>query len=66
MKAIFETEDRREMLRLAHSEDMAIVLWEIVNNLWREFEDSPERDTIWERIRQTIEDQGIDVNDLII
>lgn len=37
MKAIFETEEPLEIKRVAKSADMAMCLFEIIHNGWRDF-----------------------------
>ena len=66
MKATFETDDPFEIKRLAKSEDMALCLWEIVNNTWQEFSTTDHGDKkTWDKINQIISNHNLDVYDLI-
>jgi hypothetical protein len=45
---------------------MALCLWEIVHNGWREFKHSDyEYEKAWDKIRGIISDHNIDIDDLI-
>lgn len=66
MKATFESDDQIEIKRLAKSTDMAICLWEIVHNGWREFKHTDyDYEKAWDKIREIIFEHNIDVDDLI-
>jgi hypothetical protein len=66
MKAIFESDDQTEIKRLAKSTDMALCLWEIVHNGWREFKHSDyDYKKAWDKIRDIISEHNIDIDDLI-
>ena len=67
MKVTFQSEDPKAIKRLAKSEDMAIVLFEIQANLWRRWKhtEEPNLEQVWEAINELYEEHGIDVNDLI-
>lgn len=66
MKTIFESDDPKEIKRLAKSEDMAMCLWEIVHNGWREFKHTDyDYERAWGKIREIISEHNIDVDDLI-
>jgi hypothetical protein len=62
MKVTFESEDTKEINRLAKSLDMALALFEIKYNLFRKIEHNTE---IAEEIYEILEDNGINLNDLI-
>jgi hypothetical protein len=67
MKVTFQSEDPKAIKRLAKSEDMAIVLFEIQQNLWRRWKhtEEPNLEQVWEAINELYDEHGIDVNDLI-
>ncbi len=66
MKASFKTNDETEIKRLAKSTDMALCLWEIVHNGWREFKHTDYDDQkAWDKIIDIISEHNIDVDDLI-
>jgi hypothetical protein len=67
LKVIFKTKDPKEGLRMAKSLDMAIVLFEIQVNLFRQFKDkeavAPEE--IFEAITELYDIHGINTEHLI-
>ena len=66
MKATFESEDPQEIKRLAKSTDMALCLWEIVHNGWREFKHTDyDYQKAWDKINSILEQHNINVDDLI-
>ena len=66
MKAVFESDEPTEIKRLAKSTDMAMCLWEIVHNGWREFANTDYAyEMAWDKIREIISEHNIDVDDLI-
>lgn len=66
MKATFESDDQIEIKRLSKSTDMAICLWEIVHNGWREFKHTDyDYEKAWDKIKDIIAEHNIDVDDLI-
>jgi hypothetical protein len=66
MKAIFESDDETEIKRLAKSTDMAMCLWEIVHNGWREFKHTDyDYEKAWDKIRNIISEYDINIDDLI-
>ena len=66
MKAIFESDDQTEIKRLAKSTDMALCLYHIVHNGWREFKHSDyDYEKAWDKIRDIISEHNIDIDDLI-
>ena len=66
MKATFESDEQIEIKRLSKSTDMAICLWEIVHNGWREFKHTDyDYEKAWDKIKDIIAEHNIDVDDLI-
>lgn len=66
MKVTFESDDQTEIKRLVKSTDMALCLWEIVHNGWREFKHSDyDYEKSWNKIRDIISQYNIDIDDLI-
>ena len=56
MKAIFETDDPIEILKLAKSNDMASFIFELVNNGWRDFKHTDyDYQPAWDKINELIE-----------
>ena len=65
MKAIFESDEEIEIKRLAKSTDMAMCLWEIVHNGWREFKHTDyDYEKAWDKIRDIISEYNINIDDL--
>lgn len=65
MKATFESDDPMEIKQLAKSNDMAMCLWDIVHNGWREFKHTDyDYKIAWKAINELIAEYGIDVDDL--
>lgn len=66
MKATFESDDQTEIKRMAKSTDMALCLWEIVHNGWRDFKHSDyDYEKAWDKIRDIISRYDIVIDDLI-
>jgi len=66
MKAIFESDEEIEIKRLAKSTDMAMCLWEIVHNGWREFKHTDyDYEKAWDKIRDIISEYNINIDDLV-
>lgn len=66
LKATFETDDPKEMIRLAKSTDMALFIWELVHNGWRDFKHTDyEYEKAWEKIHELLDEHGIVIDDLI-
>ena len=66
MKAIFESDDETEIKRLAKSTDMAMCLWEIVHNGWREFKHTDyDYEKAWDKITNIISEYNINIDDLV-
>jgi len=67
MKVTFETEDPMEAKMLAKSQDMAMFIWELVHNGWREFKHTDyEYEKAWDKIRELLEEHNINIDDLTI
>ena len=66
MKAIFESEDDKEIKRLAKSTDMALFIAELVNNGWRDFKHTDyDYGKAWNKINELLTEFSIDIDDLI-
>lgn len=66
MKVEFKSEDPIEIKRLAKANDMAVCLWEIVHNGWREFKGTDvDYQRVWEVIDEIMAENNIDINDLM-
>lgn len=66
MRVTITTEDEMEAKRLVKSFDMASVLFEIHNNLFRYFEDDEcDHTAVFEKIGDIFEEHDIDVDELI-
>ncbi len=66
MKATFESDEQTEIKRIAKSKDMALCLWEIVHNGWREFKHTDyDYEKAWSKISDIISEHNIDIDDLI-
>ena len=65
MKATFASEDAKEIKRLSKSMDMALFIWELVHNGWRDFKHTDYNyRPAWEKIHSLLEEYNIDVDDL--
>jgi hypothetical protein len=66
MKAIFKTNDNFEIQRIVKSEAMAQFIWELVNNAWRDFENT-DYDPVpaWDKIHELLKKYSIDIESLI-
>lgn len=66
MKVIFETEDEIEAKRLAKSNDMAMFIWQLVHNGWRDFKHTDyDYHKAWDKIKELLEEHNINIDDLI-
>jgi hypothetical protein len=66
MNVEFKSNDPTEIKRLAKSQDMAMCLWEIVHNGWREFKDTDvDYQRVWEKIDEIMAENNINIDDLI-
>ena len=65
MKATFESEDPKEIKMLSKSTDMALFIWELVHNGWRDFKHTDyDYQPAWDKIHSLLEEYNIDVDDL--
>lgn len=64
-----ETEDqaKQKILRLAKADDMAMFIWELVHNGWREWkhDDSYDHQPAWDKIHELLDEFGINPDELI-
>lgn len=66
MKVTFKSEDPIEIKRLSKANEMAICLFEIANNGWREFKDTDvDYKRVWDTIHEIMVDNNINIEDLI-
>lgn len=66
MKVTFESEDSKEIIRLAKSMDMALFINELVSNGWREFKNTDyDYEKAWSKIRELLEEYNINPSELI-
>lgn len=66
MKVTFESEERKEISRLAKSLDMACLLFDLKHNTERLFKDSEvDYSPVFNRISELFEEYSINVEDLI-
>ena len=70
MKATLEfnlndPEDVQAHLRCLKSLDMAIIFFEIVNNLHRKLPENADANTVIDRVNELLEDNDININNLI-
>ena len=65
MEATFRSEDPTEIKRLAKANDMAMFIWELVHNGWRDFKHTDyDYEKAWQKIRDLLSEYNIDVDDL--
>ena len=65
MKAFFKAEDITEAKRLAKANDMAMFIWELVYNGWREFKYTDyDYQKAWNKINDLLDEFGIDIDDI--
>ena len=61
-----ETEDITQLKRLSKVDDMVAFIFELVNNGWREFEDTGyDYHSSWCKINELLDRHNIDIEDLI-
>ena len=66
MKVTFKSDDPMEIKRLSKSTDMAMFIWELVHNGWRDFRDTDyDYEPAWEKIRELLDDHDINIDELI-
>jgi len=64
MKATFKSEDPQEIRRLAKADDMAIFIWELVHNGWRDMPKGYHYGPAWDKIHKLLIDHSIVIDDL--
>ena len=65
MKATFTSTDPKEIKRLAKADDMALFIWELVHNGWREFKGTDyDHHPAWDKIHSLLEEHDINIDDL--
>lgn len=65
LKATFSTTDKKEMLRIIKSEDMAHFIWELNHNAWRQFKHTDyDWRKAWDAIRELMQEYEIDTDEL--
>jgi len=66
MKATFETEDPKEIKRIAKSTDMALFIFHLVHHAWREFkQEGYDYHPAWNKIHELLDEYDININELI-
>lgn len=66
MKATFESEDPLEIARLVKATDMALFIWELVHNGWRDFKHTDyDYQKSWDKIHELLTEYGIDIDSLV-
>ena len=65
MKTTFKSKDSQEIKRLAKADDMAMFIWELVHNGWREFKHTEyDYEPAWKKINDLLEEHNIIIDDL--
>ena len=66
MKATFESDNEVEIKRLAKSSDMAMFIWELVHNGWRDFKHTDYNfQKSWDKIYDLLREFDINIDDLV-
>lgn len=66
LKATFTTTNKKEMLRIVKSENMAHFIWELMANGWRQFKHTDyDYEPAWQAIRELLREHEIDWEELI-
>jgi len=66
MDSVFTSSDEQEIKRIAKSKDMALFIWELVHNGWREFKYTDyDYEPAWEKIHELLKEHNINIDDLI-
>jgi hypothetical protein len=66
METTFKSTDSTEIKRLSKADDMALFIWELVHNGWREFKHTDyDYEKSWDKINQLLDDYNIIIDDLI-
>ena len=64
--ATFKSNDPQEIKRLAKADDMAMFIWELVHNGWRDFKHTDyDYQPAWEKIHELLGQFNINIDDLI-
>ena len=66
MKVKFISDDPKEIKRLSKSEDMAMFIWQLVHNGWRDFKHTDyDYQKSWDKIHELLSEYNIDIDDLV-
>jgi len=66
MKVIFESEEEKEIQRLAKANDMAFFIWELVHNGWRDFKHTDyDYQKSWDKIHELLDKHNINIDRLV-
>ena len=66
MIVTFKTNDPQEIKRLSKADDMAIFIWELVHNGWRDFKHTDyDYEKAWEKIHELLSEHNINIDDLV-
>ena len=66
MVVTFKSNDAQEIKRLAKADDMALFIWELVHNGWRDFKHTDyDYEKAWEKIHELLVQFNINIDDLI-
>jgi hypothetical protein len=66
MKAVFTTSDPQEQKILVKANDMAMFIWELVHNGWREYKHTDyDYEKAWGKIHDLLEEHNINIDDLV-
>lgn len=65
MKATFLTDDPNEIKILAKANDMAMFIWELKHNGWRDFKHTDyDYEPAWNKINELLDQYKINIDDL--
>lgn len=65
MNVTFTSEDPQEIKRLAKADDMAMFIWELVHNGWRDFKHTDyDYEKAWDKIDELLKEHNIVIDDL--
>ena len=66
MVVTFKSNDAQEIKRLAKADDMALFIWALVHNGWRDFKHTDyDYEKAWEKIHELLGQFNINIDDLI-
>ena len=66
MVVTFKSNDPQEIKRLTKADDMAMFIWELVHNGWRDFKHTDyDYEKAWEKIHELLGQFNINIDDLI-